>query len=75
MKKRPKKHFTGDGPFSERNPFTTEIRETEAVGRLGIGGDASRGIVNAPGNREFTEGVQNYQRIATDPNYGKDQEE
>lgn len=62
-----KKYFTGNGPFSSINKLTTDIGMIDAVTSHGLGGDSFSDIRRS----EIAQGLSEYHRIATDPNYGK----
>ncbi|HRZ95607.1 MAG TPA: hypothetical protein P5262_03530 [Candidatus Moranbacteria bacterium] len=71
MHKGPKRWFSGKGPFSEINAFSTRIQMAKAIKCHGAGGDAVHQALADSENPEFVEGVVNAHKIATDPNYGK----
>jgi len=70
MEKAPRIHFTGKGPFSSINAFTTRIGMIQAAHVFGLGGNALVSTIDNSEDPEFVEGVLNYHKIAEDPNYG-----
>jgi len=71
MEKKKRIYFTGKGPFSKINLLTTSISNIEAVKKYGLGGDALMHSIDNSEDSDFVDGVVNYDKIATDPDYGK----
>jgi hypothetical protein len=60
MFKAPKVHFTGQGPFSKINKFTTRLR----MKNVSILSDHDKDIRGSGSQNEFDRGVAEYHRIA-----------
>jgi|WetSurMetagenome_2_1015567.scaffolds.fasta_scaffold930441_3 hypothetical protein len=73
MEKKKRIYFTGKGPFSKINKLTTRISNIEAAKKYGLGRDALMHSIDSSEDSDFVDGVVNYDKIATDPNYGREE--